>query len=169
MITQERLKDILSYDPEVGEFRWLFNRGPNARYGAVAGSVCHHTHRISYRYIRIDGRLYLAHRLAWLFVHGRWPMAQIDHVDGDGLNNRISNLREATVAENARNRRAPVTNTSGFKGVSWVAKHRHWRARIWIDGRNRSLGCFADPAKAHAAYAAAVKAAHGDFANLEVK
>ena len=169
MITPERLRELLRYDPETGEFTWRVKRPGTRGEGSVAGCICRNRAGLKYRYIALDGRLYLAHRLAWFFVHRLWPRQQIDHADGDGLNNRIANLREASLAENARNRRAPTSNTSGFKGVSWVPKDKRWRAQIWVNGRNRHLGCFDDPAKAHAAYVAAASELHGDFANTEVK
>jgi hypothetical protein len=88
----------------------------------------------------------------------------IDHINGDGLDNRWSNLRLATRAENIRNSRTKATNTSGFKGVSWHKRDRKWQAHIKINGRSKNLGLFEAPEDAHAAYVAAAQKYHGEFA-----
>ena len=87
-----------------------------------------------------------------------------DHVDGDGLNNRRSNLRLATKTENNRNARRSVRNTSGFKGVSWDKPRRKWRADIKVSGRSKHVGYFDTPKAAHAAYCEAATRLHGEFA-----
>jgi hypothetical protein len=89
---------------------------------------------------------------------------QIDHIDGDGLNNRKSNLRLATRSENARNRRINKNSTSGLKGASWVESRKRWRAEIRADGKQIHLGYFNTPEAAHAAYVAASEKMHGEFA-----
>ena len=89
---------------------------------------------------------------------------QVDHVNGDGLDNRRANLRPASTAQNARNRSRPSTNRSGFKGVSWVRDRGHWRAGIKVDGRSLNLGSFADPVEAAKAYDEAARRLHGKFA-----
>ena len=88
---------------------------------------------------------------------------QVDHIDGDGLNNRRSNLRWATHAENQRNSRRAVTNTSGFKGVHWHARDRRWLAQIMLDGRRLHLGYFDCRHAAHRAYCEANARLHGQF------
>lgn len=99
ILTAERLRELLTYDPETGEFRWRYTRGCRAR-GQIAGTVtC-----LGYLTIAIDGRKYKAHRLAWLHVHGEWPYPEIDHINRIKLDNRLVNLRRATRAENNANR-----------------------------------------------------------------
>lgn len=159
-VTAERLRELLSYDEETGEFVWRVRRGGRAYAGTVAGTVM----KIGYRHIRIGGKFHYAHRLAWFYVHGRWPTHQIDHVDRDRQNNRISNLREATNAENGRNSIAAPRNTSGFKGVSWHRNCEKWKAQIKYNGRQMHIGLFDSAEAAHDAYAIKAKKLHGKFA-----
>lgn len=165
-VTSDRLKELLSYDPDTGLFIWRVDRGTRRCAGSVAGHVFNESGSLQYRSIGIDGRNYKAHRLAWLMVHGRWPANGIDHIDGNGLNNAIANLREATQSENLRNRGASANNKSGLKGVHWHRRDRKWVAQITIAGTPKCLGYFDDPAKAHAAYRAAAKEHHGEFAKV---
>jgi hypothetical protein len=128
------------------------------------GDVAGHLTAQGYWRISVDGRRYLAHRLAWLYVHGEWPAAQIDHVDLDKSNNRFANLREATNAQNKANTRARKDNTSGFKGASWDKRSGRWRARICVVGKDSHLGFFDSAETAHAAYCQAANEAFGEFA-----
>ena len=141
MITQERLRAILDYDPETGIFTW--RRRPelsstwNTRYaGRPAGSKTEG----DYLRIGIDDRSYLAHRLAWLYVHGDLPRAEIDHRDRNRGNCRFANLWPATHAENGHNTALRRNNTSGHKGVSWSEKRKKWQAMITHEGRAIPLG-----------------------------
>lgn len=163
MVTLERLRELLDYDEGTGVFEWKVSQG-RSRRGSVAGTVwVDKKSGLQYRRIMIDGRIYSAHRLAWLYVFGSWPTFQVDHRDGDGLNNRRSNLREATGSQNMQNRGAYSNNTSGFKGVCWDKESRKWKAQIGSQGRLKSLGRFDDPSDAHAAYCDAAEKLHGDF------
>ena len=137
-------------------FRWkVTNKWSRASAGVVAGSL----HSNGYWYIQIDGRKYLAHRLAWLITNGALPADQIDHIDGDRANNRLANLREATNAENQQNlRRAPRGSTTGLLGAS--PHGGGFKARIRVDGERRHLGQFDTPEQAHAAYLVAKKKLH---------
>jgi hypothetical protein len=92
----------------------------------------------------------------------------VDHIDGDGLNNRRSNLRLATVAQNGQNRRLNSNNTSGYKGVYWEKKHRRWHVEIDVNGRTKYIGEFKDLHQAGRAYNEAAKVYHGEFARLNV-
>lgn len=168
-VTQERLRELLSYNAETGVFTWLrrsensrLDKIFNARFsGAKAGSP----NSNGYLLIGIKGRLYPAHRLAWLWVHGTMPADQIDHIDGNRANNALANLREATNSQNQRNRGSTKRNTSGFKGVSWRKGEERWYAQIAASGRNIFLGYYDTPDAAAAAYAAAAAKYHGAFAN----
>lgn len=156
MLTQSRLKELLHYDPETGVFTWRVNKGGPAKAGGLAGS----RNRGGYRIIGIDYRLYQAHRLAWLYIHGEWPKHEIDHINGVRDDNRIDNLRGATHAENHQNRKKSTRNTSGFLGVSWYPATKKWRSRIRTNRKLKSLGLFDTPESAHAAYLSAKAALH---------
>ena len=108
--------------------------------------------------------MYLAHRLAWLYVNELWPQNELDHVNLNGLDNRLSNLREATKAENQRNTRAPRTNKSGVKGVFWRRDLKKWRAAIQVNGKSIHLGVFIEKDSAAEAYRSAAIAHFGPFA-----
>lgn len=172
MITADRIREALDYDPETGIFVWkkrpaitTAQKQWNGRYaGKVAGST-----EVKHGYIVIGfaGRLHKAHRLAWLYVYGSLPSQQIDHADRDRSNNKISNLRLATDAENARNASKRKDNSSGAKGVSWHSRRLKWQAQINVRGQRKSLGYFEDVASAKAAYDAAAVRVFGDYAALE--
>ena len=151
--------EALSYDPATGQFTWKKGRRQGRHAGFANGG--------GYVGIKVKELTCLAHRLAWLLVHGDWPSAQIDHINGDPADNRIANLRLATPAQNGANARRRSDNRSGFKGVGWHKKTRKWRANIVRDGRMRSLGYFDTPEQAAEAYATAAKALRGEFARTE--
>ncbi len=158
-VTADRLRELLSYDPSTGLFTWLLSTGNRAPVGAVAGSVGK-----GYVDIRIDQRLYKAHRLAWLYMTGEWPEQQIDHRDLNRANNRWDNLRVATNSQNHANTRAQSNNRSGFKGVSWSKAANKWMAQIVRDRCHTYLGLFDTPEDAHAAYCVAAERLFGEFA-----
>lgn len=159
-LTGARLRVLVRYEPETGEFylrERLNYRGeplPSRRIGHGSGN--------GYRYVSIEGRRYGAHRLAWLYMTGRWPEHQIDHRDGNRANNAFGNLREATMLANSGNRGPNKNNRSGYKGV--FAHGSRWAAQISINGRHTHLGIFDDPAAAGAAYERAAREHFGDFA-----
>ena len=136
-----RARKLLAYDPETGALTWKASRGC-AKPGKEAGTVWTNG-RNSYRHVGIDGSYYLAHRLCFLIYYGAWPAGDIDHLDQNGLNNRIANFRAATRAINTRNRRKNRNNTSGVGGVNWHRGHCKWQACIHDDsGRRIHLGTF---------------------------
>lgn len=136
-------------------FTWRVGRRGKARVGSLAG--CKDDE--GYVYIRVDYRAYRAHRLAWLYMTGTFPVNVIDHIDGNPANNRIENLRDVTNAVNLQNqKRAQIDNKCGLLGVY---KHRkRFRARITVDGKITNLGTFDTPELAHAAYLAAKPQIH---------
>ena len=159
-LTQERLKELLHYNPETGAFIWISKPAPRAnriKVGSVAGS----NKGNGYVQIQIDGKNYLAQRLAYLFVHGRMPVGDIDHSDGNPSNNRLSNLRDVTHAQNIQNQRTPnKRNTSGFIGISFRPDTSKYAAYISTDGKRKVLGCFDSAEDAHAAYLKAKRKLH---------
>jgi len=158
MLTAARLREILHYDPDTGAFTWRVSR-KGVRAGAAAGTLCQGYYRIM-----ADRRSYQAHRLAWLYMTGAWPEAEIDHINLARADNCWCNLREATRVENQRNTSARPNNTSGFKGVVWHKSAKRWRATITADGKQCHLGYFDTPQAAAAAYADAAKKLFGEFA-----
>jgi len=160
-ITQSRLKDLLSYNPETGLFTWRPDCGIKKMAGKPAGT----THPTGYRHILADGVSYRAHRLAWLYVHGMDPPHDIDHINSMKADNRIINLRLATRGQGQANKKRGICNTSGFKGVSKEHRANRWRAQISHEGMKRYLGSFRTPKEAHAAYCTAADKYHKEFAN----
>lgn len=156
-ITAERLRELLDYCPETGVFTWRVSVG-GMKVGARAG--CRNNR--GYVLIRVDGTIYVAHRLAWLFTTGCWPAEFIDHVNCDRSDNRLVNLREATHAQNQANARLPSNSTVGLKGVT--RRKSRWEAQIKYCGEKKYLGLFDTPEAAHAAYVAAAKGLFGDYA-----
>ena len=159
-MNQEDLKSILHYDPITGLFRW--RHGGRSHAGkrlpwAVAGSP----HNCGYIVIGINRKIYLAHRLAWLYMHGQFPSKVIDHKNGNRNDNRIENLRDVSHQVNCQNKRiAGAKNTSGYLGVSWRKDRNMWRASINIDGRMKALGHYKTAEEAHEAFLKAKRKLH---------
>ncbi len=159
MLTKERLDELLSYHLETDHFTWKVSRGGTARAGSVAGSP----NTSGHIQIKIDGKLYLAHRLVFLTITGRWPENELDHIDGNPANNRWANLREATRIENMQNQRVNTCNTSGVTGVGWHATTSKWRSRIHVNRKFVHLGYFTEFEDAVAARRAAEMKYFGEF------
>lgn len=154
-ITQSLLKELFDYDPDVGVFVRKVQKGPSIR-GTIAGSV----NSKGYGQICINGKRYVSHRLAWIYVYGTPPSGELDHINRDKSDNRIANLREVTRHQNCQNVGATSSNSSGFKGVSWEKTSSKWRARIRVNGVPLSLGCFDSKEAAAEAYRAAAMQYH---------
>ena len=150
----ERLHELLAYDQATGVFtqriQYLGRQGARWKAGRVAGCVNKLT---GYLTLRLDGKLYQAHRLAWLYVHGTWPTAEIDHRDGDRLNNAMSNLRDVSRRENAENmRHARADSATGVQGASPYKKTGRFQALVRHEGRCHYLGTYDTVAEARAVY-----------------
>jgi hypothetical protein len=162
----DEVRKLLAYDPETGRLTWRVRPGTdrdtrawNTRYaGKPAGSLTND----GYVKVSVCGQTFLAHRIAWSIATGNWPDCEIDHKDGNGLNNSFSNLRTATRTQNMANAKRRSDNSTGWKGVS-RARGRY-AALIRINSRKIHLGCFATPEEAHAAYVEAAKKYRGEFA-----
>jgi hypothetical protein len=165
-LTAEHVRSVLNYDPETGIFRWKYNPDRRTewntrRAGQVAGGVtCGKFGRM--HAVRIDGRLYLGHRLAWLYVHGEWP-DEIDHINGEPADNRLKNLRSITHAQNSINRAMQSNNTNGMVGVRFREHHGKWEGRINLGGKTVWREYFDNPQEAAAARRIAVEEIYGDF------
>jgi len=151
----DQIKDILHYDPGTGAFTWKVDRNQKA----VAGSEAGHVTDRGYRYIEVNGKSVRAHRLAFFFQTGKWPPFEVDHINGDKLDNRWDNLRLTDRRKNMQNqRRAHSRNSSGFLGVS--RNNDQWRARIRVNGKSKHVGYYSTPEEAHEAYLKAKRELH---------
>jgi hypothetical protein len=140
MLTQERLKELLDYNPKTGIFTRKITTSSNAKKGQEAGSV----DKDGYLIIRIDYKHYRAHRLAFLWMLGYLPENQIDHKDRIEYHNWWSNLREANPQCQMRNSGMLSSNTSGIKGISWNSDKNKWFVNIYINKKQKHLGIFSD-------------------------
>jgi len=139
MVTQSRVKDLLDYNETTGE---LINKA--RRQGIVVGTIAGTTNTSDgYRHITIDYKIYAAHRLVWLYIHGELPEF-LDHKDSNRLNNKLSNLRVATKSTNNCNQLLTSRNTSGVKGLTWYNDKNYYYARVRLKGKTT---CKAFPVK----------------------
>lgn len=154
VITQKLLKQLFIYAPLTGLFtRRVYRRGH--KVDAPVG----HLHKTGRVFININGKSYAAHRLAWLYVYGKMPTADIDHINGNPSDNRIANLRDVSRSTNLQNQRKPSRNNkTGFLGVS--PSGDHFTSRITINKKEHHLGRFKSAKEAHAAYIAAKRKHH---------
>lgn len=151
----------LQYDPKTGIFKWLENRGGNAKVGDTAGTI----NADGYIQIVVDGRFHYAHRLAWAFAHSATELVEIDHRNGVPCDNRLKNLRLATSSQNKMNTVLRRDNKSGVKGVGWNKEKGQWTARLSVNGRRILHKHFINIEDAKAAVSEARAKHHGDFAN----
>lgn len=152
-LTQERLFEALHYDCDTG----LMTSKSRGRKGLMAGCI----NGLGYRVIRIDKTLYAAHRLAWLYQHGCWPLGVIDHINGIRHDNRLANLRDIPKPQNHQNMKAAKKNSgTGLLGVSFSKRRRHFIAQITVDGKGLYLGAYATAELAHEAYLSAKRSHH---------
>lgn len=167
-LSADFVRSVLDYDTETGVFRWKWRADKkqwwNASHpGSVAGTLC----KISgYVTIKINGKNYFAHRLAWLIVHDLWPPAEVDHKNLCRSDNSIKNLRPATCAENKMNAPILPNNVAKLKGVSFYARIQKWKARIRVENHYVHLGVFNCPAAAYFAYQIAADKHFGEFARF---
>jgi hypothetical protein len=148
-LSAERLRELLNYDCETGVFTWAGKPNNRVVIGSKAGSITAY----GYSAIRIDATRYLAHRLAWLWVYSTWPKGEIDHANGDRMDNRIANLRDCSPGQNRQNMRAAHSrNKSGLLGVSWSKQKGKWWAQIAVGGKHTHIGFFENKEIAYEAY-----------------
>lgn len=144
----------ISYDPVTGIFTAKVSAGRRK-----AGDVLGYVKADGYRLVQFNGKWKYAHRLAWFFMTGEWPKAEIDHINGARDDNRFANLREATRSQNMMN--------SAKRGVCFHKRQGKWTASIRVNGKRTHIGTFASEAAALAAYDRTAKVMHGDFAFIE--
>lgn len=153
-LTPEQVMENLTYNPETGELFWRKTGKGRPPLGTPAGVI----NALGYRTIGLAGKRHYAHRIAWLIHYGWWPSNQIDHINGDRADNRITNLRECSHAENQLNRHAPRPNKHGFKGVDVCPKSGRFRARVVVRKKKHNLGYFDTAEEAHQAFLKARRA-----------
>lgn len=169
----EVLRQLIRYEPETGKLFWKERDRAffpsdwswtvwNKRFPRKPAFTAKTGH--GYRHGSVIGFTFSAHRAAWALHYGEWPQGQIDHINNDRADNRIKNLRVVTNSQNHMNKPISSANKSGFKGVDWSGKDQTWRARIKVMGVQHHLGHFPDRQSAAAAYAAAAKKLHGEYA-----
>lgn len=171
-LTQEQLKELLDYDPETGIFTWKSGRSNKSKDGrglwrSEAGWVT----LKGYIAIEINGRQCMAHRLAWLYIHGMAPYLQIDHVNLDKADNRISNLRLATQSQNQHNTTVRRTNKLGVKGVylkRFESGNVAYATKICVNRKVIHIGYFSSIEEAKAAYDKASLELRGEFSRANI-
>lgn len=137
MLTQERLKELLYYNPQFGIFVWINDRARGLK-GSIAGRV----NNGGYTQIGIDSKRYNAHRLVFLYIDGKFPENEVDHINHKRSDNRLLNLRKATKTENSKNRVLSKSNKSGFHGIFFIEKIGRWKVDISINGERKTIGSF---------------------------
>ena len=153
MLTQDTLKSIFHYDPETGVFTRLIKNKISGTFDKTTGYIV----------VWCDKKLYLAHRLAFLYMTGSFPKNQIDHINGIRHDNRFVNIRPATNSENSINKSIHPKNTSGYKGVYLSSQDGKWKAKININCKQVHIGTFNSPIEANVAYIKKAKELHGEF------
>lgn len=146
MITQKELKELLQYNENTGIFTWKISTNFKIKIGNIAGTL----HKNGYIYIQIKNRLYMAHRLSWLYVYGEWPKNQIDHINGIRSDNRIENLRDVTQRENQQNYKKH--RDGHLVGTTYNKQRQKWLAQITINKKPVYLGRYNTQQEAHEAY-----------------
>lgn len=163
----KRLREVLSYDHLTGLFRWKIKLSFRVQVGDIAGCTATGNGGKKYVWIRFDGQLHQAHRLAWAHHYGEAPPPKIDHEDGDGCHNWIGNLRRATQSQNLANMRKTVKSSTGFRGVyPYGTTGKRFEAKAMKDYKTVRFGIFDAPEAAYEAYCAGVKTLFGDFASV---
>jgi hypothetical protein len=156
----ELLRHSFNYDPETGELTWKNPRSIRVKVGDLCGCP----DGKGYLTVRICTKLFFVHRVAWALVNGRWPENDIDHINGDGFDNRIQNLRSATKSQNLCNQKLSSRNKSGVKGVWWATRQKKWKARVIVNKKQYHAGYFDSISAARNAVQDLRKSLHGEYA-----
>lgn len=161
-LSADKFRELFRYDPETGSLARLARAGGRACQAGHAGYVDPR----GYPRVQINRRSHLVHRLAFLYMTGRWPDGDVDHIDGNTGNNKWSNLRIATKAQNLANAKRSKHNTSGFKGVYFRSDRQKWCAEIRTERRRIWLGVYETREEAVSVRKTATTKYHGEFARL---
>jgi len=155
-LSQSRLKELFNYDAVTG----IFTRN-KAASGTRVGKIVGARNKDGYLSIRVDDKIYLAHRLAWLYVYGVWPSEELDHKNGIKHHNYIDNLRDVNKLGNMQNQlKAHSHSKTGLIGACFHKASGTYVAQIKTNGKVKHLGCFATPEEAHASYVSAKRRLH---------
>jgi hypothetical protein len=157
-LTQTQLKEILDYNPDTGILTWLKTDGR-----CIKDKIAGHKNYAGYILIGINGYIYFAHRLAFLYMTGMWPEKFVDHINQIKDDNSWINLRNASKSNNMCNQRKYKNNKSNFKGVSYCKETNKWRATIRINNKQIDLGRYTTPEEASVAYEQKAKELHKEF------
>jgi hypothetical protein len=163
-ISQELVKALFHYCPATGLFTRKITTGSKAKIGSIAGSM----QESGYVLLEINGNRYRAHRVAWLYMYGKFPDGLLDHINRDKADNAINNLREASVQQNSQNRAVRLNSSTGYTGVSIDKRSNRYRAYITVDGRQKALGYYSTAEEAALAYNTAAKEHFGEFRNENI-
>ena len=159
-LTCERAKELLHYDPDTGILSWRLSRGTRAA-GMKAGTI-HPDRYTSYLHVQVDKRMYKGHRIAWLITYGKFPLGVIDHIDGDGLNNQLSNLRSASNSQNRMNWRS-YKRGKYPRGVKYDSRNDRFYAVSSLNFKSVHIGTFRTAEDASAAFEAWARNTFGEF------
>lgn len=141
-INEQGFLSVLDYDPITGWFTWKSTIAKRAKVGCRAGTVRVHKDGKRYRAVTVFGQREFEHRLAFLFTVGHMPVGEVAHDNGDGTDNKFSNLSDVAHTENMKNYRMPTHNTSGVMGVNFHSPSGKWRSSIKVKGKRIYLGNF---------------------------
>lgn len=172
--TPDQLRELLRYDPETGKLFW--KERPVSMFASAKASKIWHTRYANkeaftavthgYKVGRIFDVSHRAHRVIWAICYGEWPANCIDHINGERADNRITNLRAATKAENSMNQAGPKSKSGGIKGAYWDSWRNRWKSEIRFYGNRKFLGYFDTPEEANAAYCEASEKLQGEYSRL---
>lgn len=155
ILTQTRLRELMHYDPDTG----VFTRKVKIK-GQHVGRIVGTSGTRGYLQCTVDGKPYKLHRLAWLYIYGKWPTHQIDHINHNTADNRLVNLRDVTCAHNHQNRARHTRSSSGYLGVTWHKRDQRWQAHIELNEKPYYLGSYKELSDAVSARIAAEREYH---------
>lgn len=165
MITVQELREKFHYSPKTGSLTWRARKYSRGYKGVLPGKEVGWPSVAGYMKVCINYKHYFLHRIIWALVYGEFPRGQIDHIDGDKANNRITNLREADPSQNCANRKLHSNNRHGMKGVT--PSYGRWTARVAFRGKRHHIGTFDTQQEAYAAYLNHAEKIHGEFARAK--
>lgn len=161
-LSEVELHEWFNYEPETGNIYWKKSPKPSIKPGDLVKAK----HGCGYLLASVKGKTFLQHRLAWFLYYGEWPYDQVDHIDGDRKNNKLTNLRLASKKENMWNSKGKPNKTSEYKGVSWDRVRNKWAVYIKYDNKVKNVGRFNNEVEAALTYDKWAREKFGKFALL---